>query len=319
MAIQVSRGVLRRVERAFQAFYRRVGRGETPGFPRFKPLSRFRTIEMSGVREGMVKRNEFGTRGWLAIKGLPRLRFRIKRPLPCGKLKGILITRKPTGWYASLQYAVEREPLPGLEGAVSMDMGVRKRLALSTGETIEPRAVDRTREDELRRKVSRSKKGSANRRKRVATLGRETYRNAARNRNACHRLTTDLVRRFGMLALEDLKIGNMTRSASETVEEPGSGVSAKSGLNHSILEQTWEIIRRQLIYKAEWAGMELEQVNPRNTSRACSRCGVIDAANRDGERYECRRCGLRMDADMNAAINILRKANGAREYLAALL
>ena len=72
--------------------------------------------------------------------------------------------------------------------------------------------------------------------------------------------------------------------------------------------------RSQLIYKAEWAGMELELVNPRNTSLTCSRCGVIDPANRDGER-----CGLRMDADMNAAINILRKANGAREYRAALL
>ena len=97
LAINVSRGVLRRVERAFQAFYRRVGRGETPGFARFRSPSRFRTIELAGVRGGMVKRSADGTRGWHAIKGLPRLRFRIERPLPEGKLKGILIAQKSTG------------------------------------------------------------------------------------------------------------------------------------------------------------------------------------------------------------------------------
>lgn len=105
LAIQASRGILSRFEKAMNACIRRGGNGETPGFPRFKPISRFRTIEMAGVREDMVKRNADGTRGWLAIKGLPRLRFRIKSPLPKGKLRGILTTRKPTGWCVSLQCA----------------------------------------------------------------------------------------------------------------------------------------------------------------------------------------------------------------------
>ena len=130
-----------------------------------------------------------------------------------------------------------------LEG-VGIDMGVRMRLALSTGDTIESWAVDRTREDDLRRRVSRARKGSMNRREAVATLGRETYRNAVRNRNACHLLTTELVRRFGMLTLEDPRIGYMTRSASGTVEGPGVGVRGNRGLNRSILEQTWGMIDR---------------------------------------------------------------------------
>lgn len=237
LAIEASRGVLRRVERAFQASHRRMGRGETPGFPRFKPLSRFRAIELEGVRDGMVNPNADRTRDWLSIKGLPRQRFGIKRPLPDGKLKGILITCKPTVWYLSLQHAVDREPLPELEGAVGVDMGVKKRLALSNGETIESRDFDRTQEEELRRRVSRAKKGSANRRKRVATVGRETYRNAVRNRNAYHRLTSDLARRFGVMTTEDLRIGNMTRSASGTMEGPGKGASGKLGLN---LVRCWQ-------------------------------------------------------------------------------
>ena len=319
LAIEASRGVLRRLDRAYNAFFRRVTHGETAGFPRFKPISRFRTIELAGVRDGMVKTNQDGSRGWLQIKGLPRLRFKCKLPLPDGKLRGILITKRATGWYVSLQYEVEKEPLPEVRGSVGIDMGVKKRLALSNGETIPPREIDRTRENELRRKVAFKKRGSSNRRKAVASLSRETFRNSVRNRNECHRITTDLARRFGLIAMEDLKVKNMSRSARGTVEAPGKNVKAKSGLNRSILEQTWGLIRSQLAYKAEWAGRQLELVNPRNTSTTCSRCGVIDAESRQGEVYRCRHCGLEIDADLNASINILRKANGAREYRAALL
>ena len=339
LAVQLSRGVLRRIDRAFTAFFSRIKAGETPGYPRFKPRQRFRTLEMAGVQSGMVKQSPDGRRAWLSIKGLPRLVFRTAgRPLPDGKLKGILLTRKPTGWFASLQYEVEREPLPKVIGSVGIDVGVRKRLALSTTETIIPRKLDRSRENGLRQQVGRAQKGGNNRRKRVRSLSRETYRNAVRNRNECHRLTTGLVRRFGLIALEDLKLRNMTRrpkpksggrnrGSSPIVSGPGNerspwpnrGVAAKRGLNRSILEQTLGLIRQQLIYKAEWAGRRLELVSAKNTSRTCSRCGVIDAENRNGERYECTHCGMKLDADINAAISILRRAHGAREYRAALL
>ena len=131
-----------------------------------------------------------------------------------------------------------------------------------------------------------------------------------RNRNACHEVTSALIRRFETIAIEDLAIGNMTASARGTVETPGRNVAAKSGLNRSILEQTWGMIRQQLTYKAEWAGRELVVVDPRYTSQTCSRCGVIEASSRHGEIYHCAHCGLRMDADHNAAINILLRAQG---------
>lgn len=85
---------------------------------------------------------------------------------------------------------------------------------------------------------------------------------AVANRNACHCLTTDLVRRFGMIAVEKLTIANLTRSAKGTVEDPGTQVTQKVGLNRLIQEQTWSLIRDQLRYKAAWAGRQVAAVNP---------------------------------------------------------
>ena len=107
---------------------------------------------------------------------------------------------------------------------------------------------------------------------------------------------------------DDLAIRNMTASAAGTVENPGRNVAAKSGLNRSILEQGWGIIRNQLVYKAEWAGKQLVEVDPRRTSRICSGCGAVDPDSRQGKSYACRQCGLSIDADVNAARNILKRA-----------
>ena len=144
----------------------------------------------------------------------------------------------------------------------------------------------------------------------MRSLSRETYRNRIRNRNLCHELTTAMIERYGLIAVEDLNIGNMTRSARGTLESPGRNVSQKRGLNRSILEQTWGLILQQLTYKAEWAGRELLLVDPRGTSQRCSSCGIVDADNRDGQKYKCAYCGLEIDADLNAAINILDRALG---------
>ena len=100
----------------------------------------------------------------------------------------------------------------------------------------------------------------------------------------------------------------MTKSAKGTAEEPGRNVAQKRGLNREILEQSWGRFQSQLSYKAEWDGKATKAVEPRYTSQTCSGCGVVDASQRKGKRYDCARCGLSMDADRNAAINILRRA-----------
>ena len=100
----------------------------------------------------------------------------------------------------------------------------------------------------------------------------------------------------------------MTRSASGTMGEPGVNVAAKSGLNREILAQTWGLIRQQLRYKAAWAGRRFVEVDPKHTSQTCSRCGTIDPEARRGKMFRCGLCGHALNADHNAAINILRKS-----------
>ena len=123
------------------------------------------------------------------------------------------------------------------------------------------------------RAVARCHRGSGRRRKRVAQLARVRRRAAVQRRNSCHRITTRLVARFDTIAVEDLRVSNLTRSAKGTAEAPGRNVRAKAGLNRSILEQSWGLIHDQLVYKAAWAGRQLIEVNPKFTSQDCSACG----------------------------------------------
>ena len=110
-----------------------------------------------------------------------------------------------------------------------------------------------------------------------------------------------------MIVIEDLKVTNMSKSAAGTIEAPGRHVKAKSGLNKSILDQGWGEFRRQLEYKQAWRGGDVLAINPRNTSRTCPVCGHVSAENRKSQsRFECVECGYAENADLNAAINILR-------------
>lgn len=205
---RVQRGVLRRVDRAYQAFFRRVRTGEAPGFPRFQSHRRFRTIEVEAPTEAMLKVKGDGLKAWVKVKGLPCVKLRSSRPLPPARhLKTLRIVWKPTGIWVDLGFRVEREALPEKAAAVGIHMGVRNRMTLSTGESVERRRVDRSRESRLRQAVERSTKRDSlgrvsgpqsNRRaKRLRMLSRETERNARRNRNACHELTTAIVRKYG--------------------------------------------------------------------------------------------------------------------------
>jgi len=141
---------------------------------------------------------------------------------------------------------------------------------------------------------------------RVATQHR---RIANRRRDGLHQLSRRLVNAYGLLVFEDLEIASMTRSAKGTLEEPGSKVAQKAGLNREILAASWGALISMVAYvayKAEDAGRELIEVNPRDTSRRCSSCGHTEAANRPSQAvFCCRVCGLKDHADVNAARNIL--------------
>ena len=310
ISLQVGRGVLRRADRARKAFFRRVKAGETPGYPRFKSSRRWHTIELANVDASMVK--DRGNYYAIRIKGLPEIRLRKGLALPEGAPKALTITLRGRRLFVNLSYEVELATLPRTEAVVGVDMGVSDRLALSTGEVVKRRRKPNKRLIRAQQRLSRCRKGSHQWRKRRAVLANHQHRERVRNRNECHRITTDLVRRFGLIAVENLAIKNMTASAAGTLEQPGTGVAQKRGLNRSISEQTWGMIRHQLTYKAGWAGREMVVVDPRFTSQRCSGCGTVSAEHRQRKRYNCAECGMTEDADVNAARNILYKALAGR-------
>ena len=336
---QIGRGVLQRIDRAMQSFYRRVKDGQTPGFPRFKSGKRWHTIEIAEPQDGMVKKAR--DKYHLCIKGMPRIEMRSKRELPPPEhVVGITLVRRCRRLVVNLTYEIDTEVVPKIqqhsmfaewgmtkrkpfaptpavamsrgEVPVGIDMGVTDRMTLSTGECMERRIIDREDIADKQRRLARCRKGSREWKRRVKILANAHGKARLRNRNQCHQITTDIVRNHGFIAVEDLPIGNMTRSAKGTVEEPGRNVSQKSGLNREILTQSWGMIRQQLAYKAEWAGVPMVAVDPRGTSQRCSGGGHVSGKSRRGKWYMCVACGVLLDADVNAARNIL--ALGTRKY-----
>ncbi len=293
VAVKAERGMLIRLDRAFKAFFRRCKAGEKPGYPRFRAIARMETIDVVDPKATLVKKR---ARGYaIRPKGFPTIRIFPSRPLPHGcPLKVLRIVRKPNRVYVDLTYEVEKQPLPKCGSSVGIDLGVRKRAVLSTGERIERNRRDWGEIRKQQRKVSRCQRGSNRRRKRVRRLAAIRFREGVRSRNACHRATTRIVREHGRIAVEKLNIQGMTTKGRN-----------KKGLNREILTQSWGLLRNQLQHKAEWAGREFVEVNAAYTSQDCHRCGARNQPGRS-ETYRCASCGLKMDRDHNAAINILR-------------
>lgn len=301
---RIAVGTLERIDLAFKSFFRRSKAGEKPGYPRFKNASRFSTLEM------YAEPAWFKTPRRIRVKGLPALRLRA--PLPAGKPLTLRLTRRHRRWYACITMEVEKQPLPPSAAAVGLDLGVSDRFHSSDGVAYpapdnDNRAARRYQRQMARRKPKPFQRASKGYRRAQSGLAKTRRQQANRRLTTAHQATREIVNRYGVIAIEKLAAKRMTKSAAGTLDNPGKNVAAKRGLNREILNQGWGEIRRQLTYKAAWAGRELRLVDPRHTSRICSSCGVIEKRNRKGKQYVCA-CGNRMDADHNAAINILRLA-----------
>ena len=286
----VFRGVLSRLDKAYKSFFRRVKIKEKAGFPRFKSPRRWRTIEINDQAWRMLKRE--GGKLILKIRGLPRIEVKPSRELPPkALLKAIRITRKPLRTEVALSYELPTPEVKPVSNPVGIDMGISKRLTLSTGETVEKREIDRKKLIRLQRSVSRKVKGSNNRRKAVSLLAKEWERVTDKERDYLHRLTSELTKMYGFIAVEKLKTKNMLRNRH---------------LAKSMQEQTWGKLMTLLNEKAESAGVKMVEVDPEGTSQECSACGATVKKDLSVRVHRCS-CGLVMDRDMNAAINILHR------------
>lgn len=279
------------VDKAYAAFFRRLKAGEKPGYPRFKGRNRFNSFGYKELGNGF---RLDGRR--LKLSGIGRVRVRWHRPLE-GTIKTVRILRKADRWYACFACEVERpEPLPATGRTVGIDVGIASLITTSDGEHVPHPAYYRASQKRLRvlqRKLDRAQRGSKNRRKALRAVQRQQEHVANQRRDFLHKLSTDLVRAFDALALEDLSVSNMARNKH---------------LSKSILDSGWYTFRQMLAYKAESAGCQIAFVNPAYTSRCCSQCGAVFQDFDLSTRWVTCACGLSLDRDHNAALNILRRA-----------
>ena len=227
-----------------------------------------------------------------------------------GELKNVTVSKQAGYWYVSLQVeqAIEK-PIHPANSGIGLDLGIVKFAALSNGKAIASPHAFKAWEGRLtkaQKQIARKKRFSQNWKKQQTKILKLHSKIACVRRDFLHKLSTNLSKNHAMIVVEALKIANMSKSAKGTLENPGSNVKAKSGLNKSILDQGWGEFRRQLEYKLGWLGGLFLSVAPHHTSQKCHRCGYTAKENRQNqETFHCQACGSEMNADVNAAKNIL--------------
>jgi putative transposase len=304
---QVLQDGLRRVDKTYQAFFRRVANGETPGYPRFQGQNRYHSFIYPQYGNGAVLDG-----GVLSLSKIGRIPVRLHRPL-AGMPKTVTISKEAAGWYVSFSCAeVPAEPLPLTRRETGIDVGLKVFLVTADGEYIENPRHYRKAERGLKKAqkcVSRRKKGSKRWRKAVNRCARK-YQKVRRQRTDFHHKTAlHLVREYDVIYLEDLQVRNLSRRPASLPDGNGgylpNGASAKAGLNKSIQDAGWFAFRRILACKAAWAGKRVDAVPPAYTTQDCSGCGERVQKSLSVRTHICTNCGLILDRDENAARNIL--------------
>ena len=295
---QILQQALKDLDRAYKNFFEKRA-----GFPRFKK---------KGLHDAFrypqgFKLDESNSRIFLPKIGW--IHYRNSRKIE-GTPKQVTVSLSAGKWYVSIQTEREvPEPVHPSQSVVGIDMGIARFATFSDGSSIRPLHSFRKHEKKLtkmQRKLAKRVKFSANWQKLKAKIQR-LHRTIANVRNDfLHKTTTIISKNHALVVIEDLKVRNMSRSASGTVEAPGRNVRAKAGLNKSILDQGRFEFRRQLEYKLKWLGGKLVVIPPQYTSQTCSHCGCVDRANRPTQaKFKCTACGFECNADHNAALNIL--------------
>ncbi len=284
---QVLQDVLTRLDKTYQAFFRRVKASQTPGFPRFQGRNRYHSFTYKQYGNGARLDN-----GFLVLSKIGCVAVRWSRPLE-GTPKTVTISREADGWYAILSCAgVPAQPLPLTGKETGIDVGLKVFLITADGDMVENPHLHRRSEKKLakaQRRVSKRKKGSMRRSKAVGQLGK-AHQNVKRQRADFHHKTAlMLLRQYDTIYLEDLRVANMVRNRH---------------LAKSISDAGWAQFRSILEAKAACAGRRVIAVQPAYTSQDCSGCGERIPKSLSVRTHVCTNCGLVLDRDENAARNI---------------
>ncbi|MHB9856333.1 RNA-guided endonuclease InsQ/TnpB family protein [Streptomyces krungchingensis] len=320
---------LRRLDKAFAAFFRRIKSGDTPGYPRFRGVNWFDTVDFPKDGDGCrwdSTPHDPTTR--VRLQGVGHVKVNQHRPV-IGKVKTVSVKREGRKWFVVLSVEQPQpEPMPTTGSVVGIDMGIASFFTTSDGEHVANPRHGRTAAVKLEAaqqalarfpRVGRDKRTGNHKRAvhKVADLHRKVRRQRL---DHAHKRALDLVREYDFIAHEDLKIRNMMRVPAPKPDpgQPGgflpNGAGAKGGLNHSISDAGWGVFLTILHAKAEGAGREVIALDPRNTSRTCPECGHVNAENRPTqEKFHCVDCGHQGHADIVGALNVLRAGLVRRE------
>jgi putative transposase len=307
---QVQQDVLKRLDKAMQAFFRRVLNGETPGYPRFKSGDRYNSFTYPQCGYEII-----GNR--LHLSKIGYIKIKVHREV-MGKIKTCTIKREGDQWFVVFSSEYEFDPSMTFHPSdeeVGIDLGVNSFAVLSDGTPIENPRFYRTAEEAIRkahRKVHRREKGSHRHARAKQELSRLYRKVRNRRGDFLHQESRKLTRKYGALVFEDLNVVNMTKAPEpKQDEETGkylpNGAAAKGGLNKSILDAGWSAFVTLCSYKAEEAGGKVVRISPKNTSQECSGCRKMVPKSLSVRWHSCPHCSTELDRDHNAALNILRR------------
>jgi putative transposase len=320
---------LRRLDKAMQAFFRRVKAGQAPGYPRFRGVNWFDTVEFpkdgDGCRWDSTPHDPV-TR--VRLQGVGHVKVNQHRAV-AGHVKTVSVKREGRKWFVVLTAEQDQpEPLPATGSAVGIDLGIANFLADSDGEFVpNPRHGRRAaaKLEAAQQALSRfprrkAKNRTANHQRAVDKVAALHGKVRRQRLDHAHKTALGLVRVHDFIAHEDLKIRNMVKAPAPKPDpdQPGSflpnGAAAKAGLNRGIADAGWGVFLTILLAKAESAGREVIAVDPRNTSRECPECGHVAKENRPTqEKFHCVACGHAAHADTVGALNVLRAGLVRRE------
>ncbi len=289
---QVLQDVLKRLEKAFQAFFRRVKQGAVKaGFPRFQGRNRFDSFTFPQAANTGIKLLEDGRVRVHGIGG--SLKVKWHRPLE-GKLKTATLKRECDQWYIVFTCEVEKNLLVLTGDSVGIDVGLNHFCVTSDGEFVDNPRLHRKAQAKLRvqqRTVSRRKRGSNRRRKAVKLLAKTHQKVKNQRKDFHHKAAHDLVKRFDLIAIEELNVKGLARTR----------------LAKSVADVGWSNFANILESKAECAGKLVVRVNPNYTSQDCSSCGHREKHLLSVREFTCAKCGALHQRDHNAAKNILAR------------
>ncbi len=303
---------LRRLNKAFAAFFRRVKRGQKAGYPRFKGAARFDSVEWPQDGDGARWLPE---RRRVYLQGIGEVKVDLHRPV-AGRVKTIQIKRVGRRWMLVLSCEdVSTNPLPATGRQAGVDVGIVSFATTSDGAHVDNPRWGRAAADRLtaaQQRLQRAKRRSKNRERKRETVAARHRKIANQRKDFHHKQARTLVEGYDLLVVEDLQIANMLRRAKPVADpdSPGqflkNGARAKSGLSRSISDAGWGRFVSILRAKAEDAGRTWIEVDPRHTSDRCEACGHAAPENRITQaEFRCGSCGHVAQADEHAARNLL--------------